>query len=141
LPSSASFAVKMPPVHTWLPDAQHVQAPTVVLSAGCDPVENGGYGFSFSLFLMFSIGSEVIGPLVVATPTPLLRWCSDGEKKLIAYSSVAPGYVTMLGILQNQQVMMARFSRMTSHGFISGAPFAGAYDRCTPATSTLWRFW
>jgi NADH-quinone oxidoreductase subunit M len=79
------------------------------------------------------IGSEVIGPLVVAAPTPLVALVQQDMKKLIAYSSVAHmGYVTMGIFTVNQQGIDGAIFQMISHGFISGALFLCVgviYDR------------
>jgi len=148
-----AFAIKVPmwPVHTWLPDA-HTEAPaggSIMLAAVL--LKLGGYGFlRFSLPIVPD-ACRYLAPLMISLSLIAIIYIAfvalvqRDLKKLIAYSSISHmGFVT-LGCFMIYRVfansgnitdaamgLEGAMTVMISHGFISGALFAGVgfmYDR------------
>lgn len=147
------FAIKIPmwPVHTWLPDA-HTEAPaggSIILAAVL--LKLGAYGFlRFSMPILpdacfYFANTMIVLSLIAIVYIGLVAIVQTDMKKLIAYSSISHmGFVTLgffalyLIAAKQQPVGMAALAMegaifvMISHGFISGALFAGVgflYDR------------
>ena len=96
-----AFAVKVPmfPVHTWLPDA-HVEAPTggsVILAAIM--LKMGGYGFLRFTLPIAPDASRALDWVIIALSLIAIVYIAfvaiaqRDMKKLIAYSSIAQGFV------------------------------------------------
>ncbi|MEE9452687.1 MAG: NADH-quinone oxidoreductase subunit M [Gammaproteobacteria bacterium] len=147
------FAVKVPmwPVHTWLPDA-HTEAPaggSIILAAIL--LKLGAYGFlRFTLPIVPDAAQYLAWPMIILSLVAvvyvaLVAIVQTDVKRLIAYSSISHmGFVTLgffvlyLIATNTGDVAQAALAFeggifvMISHGFISGALFAGVgfiYDR------------
>src|SRR5688572_15279407 len=127
-----SFLIKCPafPFHTWLPDA-HVEAPTAgsVILAGV-LLKMGTYGFLRFCLPMFPdvIRDQVPAIMILAIIGILygaiVSAVQPDVKKLIAYSSVAPMGVVLLGIfsLTHTGIMGGAYQQI-NHGISTGALF------------------
>ena len=147
------FAIKIPmwPVHTWLPDA-HTEAPaggSIILAAVL--LKLGGYGFLRFVLPIVPDASQHLAWVMIALSLIAIVYIAivaivqTDMKKLIAYSSISHmGFVTLgcfaiFVVAQRTGSMMdaalvleGAYFVMISHGFISGALFAGVgfiYDR------------
>lgn len=148
-----AFAIKIPmwPVHTWLPDA-HTEAPaggSIMLAAIM--LKMGAYGFLRFTLPIVPDACRLFAPLMIALSLIAIVYIGfvaivqTDVKRLIAYSSISHmGFVTLgcfilypifhytaqkndAGLALEGAIMV-----MISHGFVSGALFAGIgyiYDR------------
>src|SRR6476620_3310509 len=139
---SVGFMVKIPvfPLHTWLPLA-HVEAPTAgsVLLAGV-LLKLGTYGMLRLCVPMFPFACKHVGiPLMASLAVAGIIYgslCALAQrdiKKLVAYSSVAPLGMCVLGLFAlNAAGIPGGVLQMVNHGLSTGALFllvGMVYDR------------